>query len=279
MAKIDLQDSRWCQIVFDGRNKEYGAYALRMQYSGHALRAIVIAILVFGLCAYAPILASIVGKKNSAATIIGDPLIILSSVNARQPEALPPPPPDVPAPAPAVKEMRFTAPEIVANSELDPNDIPPPAETIADDMLLGDKTRDGLSRFEVPVDAGDDGKGREALVGNVVDDNIYDIGIIQKKPKFPGGMDKILPYIMKNYRYLVRAKENNIEGTVFVQFTIDKDGSITDVRAVRGKELGGGLAEEAVRVVKAMPNWEPGEQNGRKVKVRYTLPVVARLKR
>lgn len=278
MSKIDLQDSSWCQIVFEGRNKEYGAYALRRQYSSHALRALVIAILAFGSCSYAPILASIIGKKNAAKNIVPDDGIVITELDVKQPEELPPPLAELPPP-PAVKEMRYTVPEVVPSSELNPDDIPPPAETITADVLLGDETRDGLSRFEVPIDADDDGEGKEAIVGEVVKDKIHDFGTIQKKPRFPGGMDKILLFIKKNFRYPPRAVENNIEGTVYVQFTIDKDGSITDVKAVRGQELGAGLAEEAVRVVNAMPNWEPGEQNGQKVKVRFTLPVAARLAR
>src|SRR5690606_21281497 len=69
----------------------------------------------------------------------------------------------------------------------------------------------------------------------------------------------------------------NIQGTVYVQFPIEKDGSVSNVKAVRGQDCGGGLAEEAVREVSNMPAWTPGEQNGQKVKVSYTLPIFARL--
>ncbi|QEC51685.1 outer membrane transport energization protein TonB [Anseongella ginsenosidimutans] len=276
MAKIDLQDSRWCDMVFEGRNKEYGAYNLRRHYSRFATRAIIFAIVGFALCTYAPILASIIKGRNADNVVQVDLESELANVEIEQPEELPPPPPDIPPPPPAVKEVKFTPPEIVPQEEVREEDIPPPAETIEADVLLGDETREGLSKFDVPIDAPEDGEG-DAIVGEVVDDKVYSFASIEKKPQFPGGNDKILSYIGKNFNYPAIARENNIQGTVYVQFTIEKDGSVSNVKAVRGQDLGGGLAEEAVRVVKDMPNWTPGEQNGQKVKVSYTLPIFARL--
>lgn len=276
MAKIDLQDSQWCDMVFEGRNKEYGAYNLRKHYSRFTTRAIIIAIFGFALCTYAPILASILKGKNADNVVEVDLETELANVELEQPEELPPPPPDIPPPPPAVKEVKFTPPEVVPQEEVTEEDIPPPAETIAEDVLLGDETRDGLSKFDVPIDAPEDGEGDE-IVGNVVDDKVYSFASIEKKPQFPGGNDKIMSYVAKNFRYPAIARENNIQGTVYVQFTIEKDGSVSSVKAVRGGDLGGGLAEEAVRVVQSMPDWTPGEQNGQKVKVSYTLPIFARL--
>src|SRR3546814_8497798 len=110
------------------------------------------------------------------------------------------------------------------------------------------------------MDAPEDGEGDE-VVGNVVDDKVYSVASIEKKPQFPGGNDKIMSYVAKNFRYPAIAREHNIQGTVYVQFTIEKDGSVSSVKAVRGADLGGGLDEEADRVVKDMPDWTPGEQN------------------
>lgn len=276
MAKIDLQDSEWCDMVFEGRNKEYGAYNLRKHYSRFSTRAIIIAILGFALCTYVPILASIISERNADKNVDVDLETELANVEIEQPEELPPPPPDIPPPPPAVKEVKFTPPEIVPQEEVKEEDIPPPAETIEKDVILGDETKEGLSKFDVPLDAPEDGEGDE-IVGEVVDDKVYAFASIEKKPQFPGGNDKILAYVGKNFRYPAVARENNIQGTVYVQFTIEKDGSVSSVKAVRGQDLGGGLAEEAVRVVQNMPAWTPGEQNGRKVKVSYTLPIFCRL--
>lgn len=106
---------------------------------------------------------------------------------------------------------------------------------------------------------------------------IQSFATVDKKPQFPGGNDKIMQYVSEHFSYPSEAREAGIEGTVYIQFTIDKDGSISGVEAVRGKDLGGGLAEEATRVVESMPTWVPGEKNGETVAVSYTLPIFARL--
>lgn len=107
--------------------------------------------------------------------------------------------------------------------------------------------------------------------------NGYNFAEVDQKPVFPGGNDKIISYVGENFEYPAEAREADIEGTVYVQFTIRKDGSLSDVKAVRGGDLGGGLAEEALRVVRAMPAWAPGEHQGEKVAVSYTLPILCRL--
>ena len=88
-------------------------------------------------------------------------------------------------------------------------------------------------------------------------------------PSFPGG--NVQKWISKNVKYPVLAMENGIQGKVYIQFVIEKDGSITDVKVVRGVDAS--LDKEAVRVVKAMPKWKPGKQRGKPVRVSYTLPI------
>src|SRR5699024_3049331 len=101
-------------------------------------------------------------------------------------------------------------------------------------------------------------------------DKTYSYASITQKPKFDGNLKD---YISKNLKYPESVKEANIEGNVYVQFTIMQDGSITDVKVLRGKDIGNGvLAKEAVRVIKGMPKWTPGEVNGTKVKVNYIQP-------
>ena len=90
-------------------------------------------------------------------------------------------------------------------------------------------------------------------------------------PEFPGGQSELMAYLSKNIRYPDKAVEEEIQGKVYIGFTVDEKGYITDVKVTRG--IGGGCDEEAVRVVKAMPRWKPGTQNGRAVKTMYNLPV------
>ncbi|MBQ6761078.1 MAG: energy transducer TonB [Prevotella sp.] len=102
---------------------------------------------------------------------------------------------------------------------------------------------------------------------------VYDV--VEQMPSFPGGMKAMMDYLAKNIRYPADAKNNQIEGRVILQFIVDKKGRLSDIKVVKSVEPY--LNAEAVRVVKSMPRWNPGMQNGKAVKVRYTLPVTFRL--
>ncbi len=95
--------------------------------------------------------------------------------------------------------------------------------------------------------------------------------VVESMPQFPGGEAKLYSYLSNNIEYPVIAKESGIQGRVFVTFVVEKDGSITDVKVLRG--IGGGCDEEAVRVVQNMPKWNPGKQRGKSVRVQYNLPI------
>ncbi len=95
--------------------------------------------------------------------------------------------------------------------------------------------------------------------------------VVEESPQFPGGIQKMYEYIQKNIRYPRMEKEAGIQGRVFVTFVVEKDGSITDVRVLKG--VTEGLNKEAVRVIKSMPRWKPGKQRGRPVRVRVNLPI------
>jgi protein TonB len=95
-------------------------------------------------------------------------------------------------------------------------------------------------------------------------------------PEFPGGLENMYKYIKDNLKYTDLAKKTNITGTIYVEFTVEKDGSLTDVHVIRG--IGGGLDEEAIRVVESMPKWQPARQGGMPVKVKYQIPIAFNLK-
>lgn len=109
------------------------------------------------------------------------------------------------------------------------------------------------------------------------EDRVHDFASVEKKPRYPGGEKAFMQYVFENFKYPAEAREKGIQGMVLIQFTIKKDGSVTNARVVRGKELGGGLAEEALRVISASQDWTPGEHNGKAVAVSYTIPINARL--
>ena len=98
---------------------------------------------------------------------------------------------------------------------------------------------------------------------------------VEENPEFPGGPAKLLEYVQKNLKYPMMARESDIQGRVFVNFVVEKDGSISNVKVLRG--IGGGCDEEAVRVVQSLPKFKPGKQRGNPVRVSYTLPIVFKL--
>lgn len=104
--------------------------------------------------------------------------------------------------------------------------------------------------------------------------------LVEIQPEFPGGGDSLYKFIAQNIKYTPSAKENGVEGRVIIAFVVNEDGTLSDVKSVlpASKKLGHGLEEEAIRVVKMMPNWKPGTQGGKLVKVRYTLPIMFKLK-
>jgi TonB family protein len=104
-------------------------------------------------------------------------------------------------------------------------------------------------------------------------DSIYQI--VEEMPQFPGGEKAMMEYVAKNVKYPQEAKDKEIQGRVFVSFVIEKDGSVNEVKVERG--IGGGCDEEAVRVVKAMPKWKPGKQDGKPVRVSYMMPFFFKL--
>jgi len=106
-------------------------------------------------------------------------------------------------------------------------------------------------------------------------EEVINFYVIEEKPEFPGGEAAMFQWIQKNIKYPQEARENNIQGKVFVQFIIDKEGNVTDVEVVRGVDPL--LDKEAVRVVKNMPKWKPGKQRGKPVKVQFLLPINFRL--
>lgn len=105
------------------------------------------------------------------------------------------------------------------------------------------------------------------------EDEIFQV--VEQDPEFPGGIEALYKFIQSNLKYPQLARDNNIEGRVFVQFVVEKDGSVSNVKAAR--DIGGGCGAEAVRVVKSMPKWAPGKQRGKAVRAAYTLPVVFKL--
>jgi protein TonB len=118
---------------------------------------------------------------------------------------------------------------------------------------------------------------KEAATASVVEDEAKEevFIIVEDQPKFEGGLDAFYKFVSDNLEYPKQAKFSGIEGKVFLQFIVEKDGSLGDIQVIKG--IGGGCDEEAVRVVKASPKWQAGKQRGRPVKVKMSLPIFFKL--
>jgi protein TonB len=159
-----------------------------------------------------------------------------------------------------METIKFTPPEV---TEEKVEEIPPPQEKLTETHVAEETQKGDPDALVI------------AETNNAVieDNNIYDLVAIQEQPGFPGGEGELFNFLHKNTVYPQVEKENGIQGKVFITFVVDKDGSVTDVSLYRGLKGGAGCDKEALRVVKLMPKWSPGKQNGKAVKVRYILPI------
>ncbi|MBN2669414.1 MAG: energy transducer TonB [Bacteroidales bacterium] len=157
----------------------------------------------------------------------------------RQEEIKPPPPPK---------------PQVVEILEIVEDDV-----EIEDELEIEDSEADETTEVEV------------VEIEEEESDEVFQFAVIEDKPEFPGGMEALQKYLGSNTKFPEIAKENNIQGRVFVKFVIDKKGKVTDVEIARGVDPY--LDKEALRVVKSMPDWAPGKQRGKPVKVSYIVPI------
>jgi protein TonB len=245
------------EIVFEHRNKEYGAYELRKRYNKHMNTAFIIAISVFVISVSVP---AIMDFLDSIVPAEADTNVELTLVDAPPLDKDVPPPPPPPDPPPPVQETIKFTPPVVTEEPIDEKDIPPPQDEIK--VQVGTETKEGTGDIELPTE----GDGKEEVEAP---QQIFTI--VEQMPEFPGGEEKLFEYLGKNIKYPSMARENGITGTVYVTFVVEGNGEISDVKKLRG--IGGGCDEEAMRVVKAMPSWKAGKQNGKSVRVQYNLPI------
>jgi protein TonB len=245
-------------MVFENRNKEYGAYELRKKYQSRLLRSFIITFSGIIIITVVPLLV----KYFSEHAITAKPTVSDEITLEAPPEDETPPPPPAEPPPPVQKTIQFTPPVVVEDEKVED---PPPTQEEVEETKVATVTQEGENIVDLPPE------------NPVVDpDEGKVFTIVEEMPSFPGGEEKMLEYIQKNVKYPALARENNITGRVYVTFVIDKDGKIKDARILRG--IGGGCDEEALRVVKSMPDWKAGRQNGRSVQVQFNLPVNFQLK-
>lgn len=258
-------------ILFEGKNKEYGAYELRKTYNRRLFKAIIVTGSVIVLLFIGGMVNGF-SPKRVALVPVG-PDIELKSVE--KPKEIPPViPPAVKVPP--VATVQFTPPRIVPADQVKPEDVPPVQDDM-DKVKIGAETKAGAD-FDgtmAPPD-GPPGDGGKGIVEEKkpAEPEIWEK--VEIDASYPGGMPAWQRFMYKNFRYPDDGQNNEIQGTVVVQFVVDEKGNVSNVVAISGPETGG-LREEAVRVIKKSGLWVPAIQNGRQVKAYKRQPIVFKM--
>ena len=274
MSKIDLIDNSWVDLVFEGKNHDYGAYRLRKGTGKRNLMSIIIVLVSIAVIMFA--VWAKVQIENAMPKKVAITTDVELSKLAQKKEA------KVERKEPIKVEMeqkvvekvkssvKFTAPVIKEDEDVAPED-----ELKSQDDLA--KTAVAIGSFDVKGNdeaAGEVLKAKEVIAQEKpVEEKVFDV--VEQMPQFPGGDAALFEYLSNHIKYPTIAEENGVQGRVIVTFVVERDGSITDVKVV--KSVDPSLDREASRVVKGMPRWIPGKQNGSAVRVKYTVPVTFRL--
>ena len=276
MAKLDLISLEWTDLVFEGRNQDYGAYQLRKGTSKRNIWSIIIVALAAVLLYLGLQLQHMVEANRQ---VENTQAVELSALEQKKKEAKVEKKEQIKVEPEKVVEkvkssVKFTAPVIKKDNEVKEED-----EIKLDEV---EKSNKAVGAFTVE---GNDEVGGEVLKAKeeiaapeppkqqVEENKVFDV--VEQMPSFPGGMGALMSWLSQNIKYPVIAAENGVQGRVIVQFVVEKDGSITDVKVA--KSVDPSLDKEAARVVSAMPKWTPGKQNGSAVRVKYTVPVTFKL--
>lgn len=257
-------------IVFEGRNKAYGAFVLRRLYDKHMSRAMIIGIIFFVLVVSSPqIIRMIKGflpeKENE---------LVMKEVTLAEPPPIdptkpPPPPPPQVKPPPLKDQIKFVPPVVKKDEEVIEEEPPPPTiEEIADKEIATETKEGEEGGVDESLTEPDAPPAPPVIEEPAVEEPFT---YVEQMPSFPNGEEALYKYLNDKIKYPAVARENNIQGKVIVQFVVTKDGDIQNAKVVRG--IGGGCNEEALRVVNGMPRWKPGRHNGRAVPVTFTLPI------
>ena len=281
MAKIDLYDPKWVDMVFAQKNKAYGAYKLRKGTSGRNIKALLIlviaAALVGGFLAW-----KVIEQKNAEAQAAYMEAMELAKLQEQakkretKKEVVKPkvePKKEIPV---ARQTQKFTAPVIKKDELVKEENQVKQMDKLDDKVAVGTENKEGTKdrtveavRNDIAVAAPPPPPAPKPEVASKVFD------VVEEMPQFPGGQAALMSFLGSNIKYPVVAQENGVQGRVIVGFVVERDGSISDVKVMRSVDPS--LDREAQRVVKSMPKWHPGKQNGSTVRVKYTVPVVFRL--
>ena len=284
MAKeINLSSREWCDLVFEGKNKDFGAYVIRTGSTRRhnvavlwtMIGTILLGLLTFGFVqANKYIEARRLANSQDQAPILVDITPPAEEVEPEQ-QRLEQPEPEV-LPEDVLISVKVTELQIVEDDEVRPED----------EILSQDEREDTDKAFgQTNVDNGQNDRTQfQTAVNEIVVDKPVEkpkpevekvFEVVEQMPQFPGGEAALLKFLSSHINYPPMAAENNVQGKVTIQFVVEKDGMVGEVKIARSVDKD--LDREAVRVVKTLPKFTPGRQNGQPVRVWYTLPVQFKL--
>ncbi|HLD53250.1 MAG TPA: energy transducer TonB [Sediminibacterium sp.] len=265
MEPNKIQSADILDIIFDGRNKEYGAYELRKTYNKRMTKALVGTVLILLLAVLGNILANTVGKESKE-LIVQDVSLENVTQEEKKPEPPPPPPPPKQEP-PKVEITKFTPPKIVKDEEVKEEDEIKEVEKL-EDTKIGTINQEGAKDEGIVAPPVESGTG---VVEAPKKEEDYDkiFTVVQIPAEFPGGLPAWAKYLERNLNRDLPVENGAPPGkyTVVVSFIVAKDGAISDV--VAENDPGYGTKAEAVRVITRGPKWKPAVQNGRNVIYRH----------
>ena len=269
MAKIDLTSKDWCELIFKDRNKEYGAYDMRLDTPKRHNLATLIVIVVVILVITLPMLIKFITPEKENKIVVNEvtTLAKLPEAEIKRNEELQPMMKPTTPPPPLKSTIKFTAPVIKKDEEVGEEDEIKSQDELAARGNVAISIADVKGNDE--IDGQDIADFKDFVAPEVEEEEVYII--VEQMPGFPGGEEALLKYISDHIEYPTMAVERGIEGRVTVRFVGNKDGYVQDVTVIRGvHEL---LDKEAVRVIQSLPRWNPGKQNGVAVAVYYNVPV------
>ncbi len=277
---VNLNSAEWCDLIFEGKNKSYGAFELRQSSTKRHLIAFGVVVLFAAFVSCLPAIISTINAataKNHTGGVDGEYITSVIEVENKltEPEVIKP---EIPEPPKFLPMQKFAPPTIVKNE-----DAPDDTEMANMSDLTTDKREIGNFNVE------DDGSDHKEAVRKEFETNVVGDGkggaaskepevfvSAQFMPQFPGGEADMYKYIYDNIKYPVVDQEMGVQGKVTVRFVVTKNGDISDIQLLKG--ISPTCDKEAIRVLKSMPKWVPGKNNGVAVPVYFTMPIVFKLK-
>lgn len=273
MANIDLNSKKWCELAYEGKNQAFGGFIIRQEIGKRHIIAYITSVIAIALAFFIPTLIEKLPKEKEAElefTVTEVEMANLEEQEVEKNEEIEPIV-EAPPPPPLKSSIKFTAPVITAD------------ENVAEEEEI--KTQDEMTQTSINISIADvegvdtddaqDVADFQEVIAEPEPEEEKPFEAVEQMPQFPGGDAALMKYIGTNLMYPPVAAENGIQGRVILRFVVSKTGTIDNIQVLRSPDPS--LEKEAIRVVKSMPKWVPGKQNGVSVPVYFTLPVTFRL--